>query len=158
MSTERPDWQTTLDELVGGGGQGLAAGAELEARGPEGEVQGCWPLARHWRLAEPDEDGSPTVWVRPLVGGGRTPTGTPVFSLQACRRRGISFQDVRVLDAHRAVVFTLGSGQTVSVRPATGERLERLTLWDAFVSHRLPAIVELELGQLLDDSWHGKFA
>lgn len=146
-----------LTQLLEGqaGGAEPAGGAVLEVAGPDGAVQRVWPLARHYRLEQP-ADSPPTLWLRPIVAGGRDAAGRPVFSLSDCRSRGLTYR--RAHTDRGRLVLELGSGQTATLRPAGPAACEQLAAWDAFVLARLPAGIEAQLEQLADDSWHGPFA
>lgn len=147
--------QGETEATAAGGEKQLADGAELEVAGPDGAVQRVWPLARHYRIEQP-ADGPPTLWLRPIVAGGRDRAGRPVFSLSDCRSRGLTYR--RAHTDRGRLVLELGSGQLATVRPAGPDAGEQLAAWDAFVLARLPADIEAQLEELADDSWHGPFA
>ena len=138
--------QATLIEAVE---QLLAAGATLQLTNPDGTTE-AWPLARHARV---DDD---VLWIRPIVGGRRTGTGSVVFPLGDCRRRGIAIDEWT--QPVTGIRFELAGGQSLEIRPATaGDETTTLELWDTFVLTVLTAAEEADLDALDADSWHGRF-
>lgn len=120
----------------------IRAGARLDVGNPDGSSEG-WVLARHSRFDAAED----VLWVRPLIGGHRDRNGQPVFPVEDCKRRGIAW-DTADIDAD-TVVFGLGSGQRLELKPATtNEDLERLELWDTFMATVLDANDELALDAL----------
>ncbi len=158
MSTpwQPPPCQDHLSWLLAGAGRSLEGGAELAVYAPDGTLTEVVALARHHRLQPPEEPGGlPTLWIRPIIGGTRDHSGAPLFSIEACRRRGITYQ--QAARHGDELEFHLGSGQVLRVRPAQHDRLEQLQLWDAFFYTRLTGDEEAQLEELVEDSWYGRY-
>lgn len=158
MTLERwqpPPWEDHLRWLLSGAGRGLEGGAELAIYAPDGSLTEVVALARHYRLEPPRPDAPAILWIRPIVGGARQDSGQPVFSIEACRRRGIAYQ--QATRRGEQLELRLGSGQLLRIGPALPPRLEQLQLWDAFFYTRLSAEEETQLEELVEDSWYGRY-
>lgn len=146
-----------LHELVTGGNAGLAGGAELFVQSAEGAGVFRAPLARHWR----HEVGENCVWLRPILGGFEVPdrrVGEPRrrYSLNTARRRGLRYNRASIHAGE--VVFELVTSELAIIRLVRQDLRAELNQWDDFVLGVLPADVEADLEELIDDSWHGEFA
>lgn len=153
-----PDWQLTLTALLGAPDEDLH-GAELvvsDPASPERDYRAA--LARHYRL-EPGDP--PILWIRPL-NDGYTPTtraaGEPDhrFSLNETPRRGIAYRKLTENDGE--LHLDLLDGRTATIRPIQPDLTHQLDAWDTFVTTALPAHIEAELDELVDDSWTGPWS
>jgi len=158
LSVDLDELERTLVDLLGDPESGT--GAELVVFDPDGTQVFGAPLARHFCL-DPDED---VLWIRPVLGGYELTkdirqAGDPLyaFSLDASRRRGLSLQDVALVDGGVRVVQP-GTEQVCWIRPAGPEALGELERWDTFVGVHLSAEDELALDRVDNDSWHGRWA
>jgi hypothetical protein len=157
-----PDWQPALTALLGHPDPGLGGGvqgAELvvsDPADPTGDYRAA--LARHHRL-EPGDP--PVLWIRPLNDGYTPPAraaGEPDhrFSLNETRRRGIAYRNASLIDGE--LHLDLVDGRAATIRPVQPDLAHQLDAWDTFVTTVLPANVEAELDQLVDDSWTGTWS
>ena len=149
-----PAWEQRLAELLRGG-EDLEWGAELEVRDPSGEMVLLAPLARHYRV---DED---VVWIRPVVGGYQPErvVGAPAyaFSLNEARARALAPLEEIVVVGDELVVVT-GTGQEAHIRQAGPTTMPELERWDAFFYNVLSAQEQLELDEVVGDSYWGEWA
>ena len=149
-----PAWEARLAELLGGGDD-LESGAELEVHDLEGNVVFLAPLARHYRV----EDDA--LWIRPVVGGyePERAVGAPVyaFSLNEARARGLSPLENMAVVGEELVVLT-GAGQEAHIRQAGPTTMPELERWDAFFYNVLSAQEQLELDEVVGDSYWGEWA
>ena len=149
-----PAWEARLAELLGGGDD-LESGAELEVHDLEGNVVFLAPLARHYRI----EDDA--LWIRPVVGGyePERAVGAPVyaFSLNEARARGLSPLENMAVVGEELVVLT-GAGQEAHIRQAGPTTMPELERWDAFFYNVLSAQEQLELDEVVGDSYWGEWA
>ena len=149
-----PPWEARLAELLGGGGD-LEWGAELEVHDLEGNMVFLAPLARHYRI----EDD--TLWIRPVVGGYEPErgVGAPVyaFSLNEARVRGLSPLENMAVVGEELVMLT-GAAQEAHIRRAGPETMPELERWDAFYYNVLSAQEQLELDEVVGDSYWGEWA
>jgi hypothetical protein len=147
-------WEPRLVELLQPFERPLEeTGAELEITWPDGGV-GMWPLARHHRIEE-EEDGSTTLWLRPITGGyDNRPEEPPrAFSLAATRRHAFCVDGLHA--EGEALVCRLPEGGRLVIRPVAGERRAELDAWDTFCSVYLDDADVDALAELAEDSWYG---
>jgi hypothetical protein len=152
---------TRLSDLLVGCGQDPdppgAPGAELLVTDPDDSDAFQAALARHFRF---QQDREQIIWIRPIVGGYAPADPASehdyLFSLNIARRRGLSYDAVR-LD-HGDIVLHLTGGQTARIRPASMEARTQLWLWDQFLADTLTPDQAAELARLQEDSWQGPFA
>lgn len=145
------EWEKVVERLLNGDGSPETEGAQLVVTDPDGGEVFRSALARHFRL-DPEEDR--LLWVRPIAPGVTDPsTGEVIYSLNACRRRALSWNGIQV--EGEAVHLILESGQVARIEQA-GER-ERVELlsWDLFVLG-LSVEEERSLDELGGDSWWGR--
>ncbi|HEV2811307.1 MAG TPA: hypothetical protein VGV93_13035 [Acidimicrobiales bacterium] len=149
-----PAWEARLAELLSGGDD-LESGAELEVHDLAGKVVFLAPLARHYRI----EDDA--LWIRPVVGGyePERAVGAPVyaFSLNEARARGLSPLENIAVVGEELVVRT-GAGQEAHIRRAGPTTMPELERWDAFFYNVLSAQEQLELDEVVGDSYWGEWA
>ncbi|PZS25801.1 MAG: hypothetical protein DLM61_19535 [Pseudonocardiales bacterium] len=137
------------------------AGATLHVTDPAGALVYSSPLARMWRL---DAEDPAVLWIRPIAGRGELDhRGALVeFSLSAARRRSLAATAVHLEHEHdTAPVITaeLRNGQRATIRAAhSAQELALLEEWDTFTLTALTAEEEAVLEELVEDSWHGRYA
>jgi hypothetical protein len=133
----------------------LDAGAQLVVTEPDGTEVFLAPLARH-HMSDPDDPH--VLWLRPVLGGARSPEpgGWYVFNLSLSRRRGLAYDSARI-DENGDVILVLRGGQIARIQPAAGRELEELQRWDDFTLNVLTAEEEADLDRLDADSWYGRF-
>ncbi|WP_046469460.1 hypothetical protein [Allosalinactinospora lopnorensis] len=152
------DWQQRLAGLLAGGhsdtGDSTDAGAQLVVCDEEGREVFRAALARHYRI---DDDDPTLLWIRPIIPGSpdRT-TGLRVFNLNVSRRRALKWSKVSVTTT--GISFSLVTGQSAVVQPATGAELSELHAWDTFVLLVLTSHEERALEALDGDTWTGRFS
>ncbi|WP_327740598.1 hypothetical protein OG749_47065 (plasmid) [Streptomyces nojiriensis] len=153
--TGKEQWRQRFTDLVEGNhsptGDPVDAGARLVVSDPDGTEVFRAPLARHHRF---EDDGDQVVWIRPLVGGERTESGS-LFNLNVARRRSLQWARAGLVDD--GVEIDLTSGQRARIEPADGPDLEQLIRWDDFTD-RLTPDEDAALQRLDADSWHGRYA
>lgn len=145
-------WEQLLATWLGD----LAGGAELEVRDGDGAVAFLAPLARHYRLEEPD-----LVWVRPVVGGYAPERSEPgvatyAFHLDRARARALSVSQLEIQGLE--LVAPQPSGQVARLRPAGPSTRPELERWDSFVYTVLSADDEAALDRVWGDGWWGEWA
>lgn len=145
------EWEKVVERLINGDVPAATEGAQLVVTDPDGSEVFRSALARHFRL-DPEEDR--LLWVRPIAPGVTDPsTREVVYSLNACRRRALSWNEIHV--DGEVVHLILESGQIARIEQ-TGEReAAELRSWDLFVLG-LSVEEEKSLEELAGDSWWGK--
>lgn len=133
------------------------AGATLHVTDPAVGLVYSAPLARMWRL---DADDPAVLWIRPIAGRAEL-GGLVEFSLSTARRRSLDVLAVHLGDDGPWPVVTaeLRNGQRATIRAAEGEQeLALLEDWDTFTLTALTAEEEAALEDLVEDSWHARYA